>query len=270
VFLTILNFTFFLIGSALFISAAIVKWDLLTKLDVNITEILKFKDLQIGEYLNTALIAFMCMGSFLIFISLGGFFGAICANKCLLYAYISVVILLFVAHLATLIFYLVKRPVFIKQVDRIIQNKAELLVSNSTLDADKALICVVFRAASDLLGCCGANGPQDFAGYSFTDSKENATVDVLEKCCISTENVTGCVEKADKLLNSADLIFITIPNIGLLAFEFILVMLVIALIKNINTKKQKQYLNNKYNTRNTYYEMRMSSSRPKNYYNKYN
>ncbi len=269
IFLTIFNLILFLIGLGLFIFAAVLKWNLLDKLDVNYTEILEFKDMHIGEYLNTAIIVLMCVAAFIMVITMAGLLGALCANKCLLYVYMLVIALLFIAHLAVFILYLVKRPIILDEVDSLIKKKAELLVSNNTSNADKTAFCVVFKSVSDLLTCCGANGPEDFADYSFMNTKQNTTVNTIDACCVSKQNVTGCANEVKKLLDSADLLVILTPNIGLLTFEFVIFLLIIGLIWNISTKRRQQDLNEKYKNKSDYYsyEMQMNSSRPRPSYN---
>lgn len=252
--LALLNFIFFLLGLAVFVAAAILKFQVLN--DVKwLKYVYEFKELNLSEIVDTSLIVIMCVSGFITFVSLIGLFGAMCANKCLLVFYIIIVSILFLAHLAGFIYFLVEKPKILEKLGDGIKEGAKKIVANTTENVDKTFLCAAFLGFSEVLDCCGANGAKDFVGVTFNDTINNVVVDASKFCCKNITNIAdlpGCAPKLTSLLNDYNTPVVIAPNAVALSFEFIFVILIAVLLHSI--KKEERRPNNVNRNNFNYYD----------------
>ena len=107
VLIILLNICFLIIGIALVVLTCLLKWS-------NVfSSLFNAKDLQTAINLtaiDAVAIALIAIGAFAIVLSIIGLIGSICLNKVFLILYEIIIIILFLAHAAALIFLLVKAP----------------------------------------------------------------------------------------------------------------------------------------------------------------
>jgi len=245
--LTLFNFLFFLVSLAIFVASAVLKFKVLDEIDL-LKDVYEFKELELSEIVDTSLVVIMCVSGFITFVSLIGLFGAMCANKCLLVFYIIIVSILFLAHLAGFIYFLVEKPKLLEKIEDGIQKGAEKIVSNMTENVDKTILCAAFLGFSEGLNCCGAYGPSDFTGYIFNDTINDVVVDASKACCKTSDNITelpGCAQKFTQILNDYNTPVVIAPNAVALSFEFLFIILIAALLNSIKNNNRNHEVNRK-------------------------
>mgnify|MGYP001810763262 CR=1 FL=1 len=226
--LSIVNVLFFLFGIGVFSLGAFLQWGSRSYID----KIVKNEDLeQIFSFLNYNYIsvALLCLGGFMILLSFFGLIGACCASKCALFFYELCLIIIFLVHLATLIYVLTAAPKLEREYKKWLNQSVDNMNSPNTSSVEKTQLCNAFKTLSEIFECCGANGPRDFT---------NDTVAL--NCCLDYEQ--GCGNKAVDALNSGATNIIFIPNGTILGFELIIILLVPFLIGRIlrNAKKDEE------------------------------
>lgn len=243
--LTIINSLFLLIGLAIFIISAILRWspDSFLKKIIDNNEVDSLINLS---SLNSITIALMVFGGFIVLLSLIGLMGAICANRFFLVIYEIVIVCLFITHVIILIVAAFESSAIEKEFKKSMNGTIEVL-NTPTSDPDTVTAsCAALKFLSELFECCGAEGPQDFT-YNTTFRYE---------CCF--KNYTnGCTDKTISSVKSNGVNIIIIPNSIILGFELILVVLVPCLIGRIGRVKRRQQE-----------EERVINIRPTNYYDR--
>lgn len=267
--LAILNFIFLLISIALFIGAAVLKWKVIHEIDF-LREITDFKEFYMSEILDTSLTLLLCIAGIIIVIALIGLFGACCANKLLLFIYLVCMALIFLSHLGLFIAYLVKRSFFAEKAKELVNTGSNLLLSNTTTNIDKTMLCGIFKLTSTLFKCCGNNGPEDFQEHKFNHTDYHY-VNITDICCdsdyVSYTNVSsGCASKVESFIDSSELIIF--PNVGLLFFQGTILFLVLVLINNFNKVFKKNRPSDMYDNRGSLF-LNTYRSQKRHYNNDY-
>ena len=154
VFLGIVNALFLLIGLAVFIIAAVLRWNSGSILN-KITNSEAIQSIISVAALNAATIVLLAIGAFIILLSLVGLLGVICANRFFLVIYEVVIILLFLAHGVTLIVAAVKssdiEDEFRKSLNRTIDDINNPMSDNTTVVAECAALNLLSGSYSDRL-----------------------------------------------------------------------------------------------------------------------
>ena len=224
------NIIFLLIGLAIFTLGGILKWSKDTIFGLfNSDEIKTFIDLSVVDIVAIVLLV---IGAFIIVLSICGLIGASCNNRVFLVVYEIIIILLFMAHLVTLIVGVVKiddiEKLYRRTLNSTMQNlNDQAFITNQTVQAVQ--FCAAFNILSQTFKCCGVNGPSDFLLDPFKSGK----------CCSGdtfTGN-TGCADKSWNTLKDGVVYYIIIPNSFILGFEFLIVVIVPILIKRISNKR---------------------------------
>jgi hypothetical protein len=223
--LVIINFIFFVIGVAIFAIAAVVKWSGLLK---DVTKELEDNIKNGTEYMEYLTIFFLVFGAVIIAISLTGMIGACCASRCFLIIYVLIISIIFVVHLGAFIAFLVFRSDFEKIVkdgitsftDEILKENAEQFSNQvpafeSLSESQKDEIrqtCKVYREVVTFFKCCDFN---------------STTYKTYEKLCCESDAKGTCPNEIYSFINSY---LIILPNSVIIAFEFILIAVVIYII----------------------------------------
>jgi small-conductance mechanosensitive channel len=211
------NILIFLVGLAVFIFAAILKWD--PKL-LNIQELEKLTKLTQIESIT---IFFLVLGAFIILVSLIGLLGFRFLNKFLLYVYEVIIIMLFLSHAIALLVLVFDRSTIEKEITKSIDKVVDDLNAypNATNYMDQ---CDVMLGLSVTFSCCGKDGPNDF----------NSTSTVKSCCDGKTTNATiGCNTKIIEIITDKPLYYLIVPSCAVLGVELIVIIFTPFIIKNI-------------------------------------
>jgi hypothetical protein len=221
----IINGLFLLIGLAIFIIAAILRWSSDSLLN-KITNNASIESIINVAVLDAATIVLLAIGAFILLLSFIGLLGVICANRFFLVIYEIVIIMLFLAHGITLIVAALKssdiEDEFRKALNRTIDDINNPLTENSTVTAD----CAALNLLSEIFECCGAQGPSDFINPEYR-----------YECCYSNLTTDGCANKTVNTLKENGVNIIIIPNCSILAVEFLIILMVPFLIGRISRRK---------------------------------
>lgn len=224
--LIIINTIFFIIGLAVFIVAAVLRWSSSSILQ-KISEDTDAKSILSWTAVDAVSIALLALGGFIILLSLFGLFGACCANKFFLFIYEIIIVALFVSHAIVLTVGAVKSGDVENEFRKLLNQTVADLNSNQT-DPDKATAeCRSMKLLSELFVCCGYNGASDFH-YNTTYQTE----------CCKDPNYTGCGDKIVQDIKSNGINLVVIPNFVILGFEFVIILLVPFLIGRIRRNSQ--------------------------------
>lgn len=227
--LGIINFLFLLIGVAVFIAAAVLRWGS----DSIIEEITKND--AVVSIINVSVIdgvsvALLSIGAFIILLSIIGLMGTIFKSKFFLYVYEFTIILLFLAHGITLIVVTLVRGSVEDQFKAALNTTMDNL-NNATHDVkpDKFEIeCAVMKGLSDIFQCCGSNDRSDFVEPS-----------AATQCCMNNTSI-GCGPKIIGTISNNVVDIVIIPNVTILVFELILILMVPLFVSRINKSKYKK------------------------------
>lgn len=183
--LGLLSVLFLLIGIALVVLTSLVKWSNVFSSFINTNQLsIIFNIVTI----DGIVIALLCIGVFIIILSIVGLIAIISLNKCMLVFYQIVCGLIFLLHLAAFICYFVFQPRIGTEISKglnstIIEKQNEVLVQQA------------FLAFSVTLNCCGANGFSDLNTFSNNKSILFCTQTTLNS------NVQGCSKALTDLIN---------------------------------------------------------------------
>lgn len=221
--LSILNIIFLIIGIVIFVFASLVQWS-----NNFLREILeKSEELQVIidlSGLSTINIILFCLGGFIIVLSFVGLIGACCASKVFLIIYEIIIVILFLAHLAVVI----TVAVMSSKVEDSYRKSLNSTLNDVNIKNDTAK-CAAMRVLSEVFTCCGVYGPNDFTNeYS------------RQTCCRldTPAYYKGCADTAVKVLKDDGIYFVIIPNSVILAFEFLIILIVPFLISRIDKNKK--------------------------------
>jgi hypothetical protein len=222
--LGLINTLLFLIGAAIVIITCLLKWSKISEQIKIINDMSSVLDLTT---LNTVSIVLICIGSFILLISIIGFVGTCLSNRVLLGIYAVAVLLLFIANLIALILLLTMTS-RIEQEYKTSLNSTVNKINQNPTDAANIILCGFMRSISSFFTCCGAQGPQDFTSQT-----------VRIACCSDSTVSQGCAQTSFDWLKKNSVYFLIIPTSVILFFELVTIFIVVFLIHNI-TKSLKQ------------------------------
>ena len=215
--LGIINVIFLLIGLAVFIIAGILRWSpdsILNKLSDN-QAVESIINLSALNYITIALLA---IGGFIIFLSVIGLLGILCSSKFFLVIYEVVIVILFLAHGITLIVCAFKASDIEKEFRIALNNTIHDLNDPQTSEEQASAECAALKLISEIFQCCGASGPGDFKNETY-----------ITECCVDAEKI-GCADKTVNDIKDNGVNIIIIPNVVILAFELLIIIMVPFLI----------------------------------------
>ena len=238
--LVLINTFFFLIGLAFFVASAIFKW-------TGLFGDIKKEILQIVpelKFVDSLFTVFLIVGGVIMLVSLAGFIGACCRSRSFLIMYEIVIALVFIGHLAALIYIMTKAS----EVDQKIKDDINTFVNNlinqwypSPVKASQEepkinlakATCETYKKAADFLKCCDFN---------------TTYVIVRRNCCpVESEIRETCLQKVTSMTY---FLVIILPNSIILSFEFIVILAVLYLITKFS--KSTKRINDDYQMRNKY------------------
>ena len=208
-FLTLINSLFLILGVAVFIGAAVLRWG------PNIlNDIIGIKG--IDEYIspsliNGATIFLLILGAVIIVISLVGIFGTRCMSKFFLTIYFIIILVLFVAHLVALLVLVFGKSKLKNVIDEGFDKLKDKTIKNNYTNSTE---CAIFKEVSGIFKCCGSYNSSDFATIV------NGTSICCKDFINGTQNFLGCKDQAWEQLNS-----IYLTNIIIFLFYFFLIFL---------------------------------------------
>lgn len=205
--LTILNVIFMILGILIFILAAVLKWGS-SVLDIDgIKDIIKFGSF---DAVATLLLIF---GAVIFGLALFGILGVRCASKFFLVIYEGIIIVLFLAHLISLIVLLFSESSIEGEFRGALNTTVTKL--NENKKPDGSVECIVMTGLSTAFACCGNKG--------------NDLLPSVGQICCSNYNSTasvGCTDKAISYLKDNAVSFIIIPSGVILLVELIVIVTV--------------------------------------------
>lgn len=229
VILGIVNTLFLVLGLAIFIGAAVLRWSsdsILNKITKN-DDIRSIIDISA---LDNVSIALLVVGAFITVLSLIGLAGACCASKFFLFVYEIIIVLLFLFHAIVLIVAAFKSSDIETEFRKALNTTIADLNSPKTSKDDVTAKCKALKLISEIFECCGANGPQDFT--------LNTTYAI--ECCANRNYLFGCSDKTISTFKSNGVNLIVIPNSVILGFEFLIILLVPFLIGRISRSRASE------------------------------
>ena len=186
--LGLLSVLFLLIGIALVVLTSLVKWSNVFSSFINTNQLSVIFNIVT---IDGIVIALLCIGVFIIILSIVGLIAIISLNKCMLVFYEIVCGLIFLLHLAAFICYFVFQPKIGTEISKGL---------NSTIidKQNDVLVQAAFFAFSSTLSCCGANGFSDLNTFqnksSFcTSTTQNSAAQGCSKALIDLINDKGNV-----------------------------------------------------------------------------
>jgi hypothetical protein len=84
----------------------------------------------------------------------------------------------------------------------------------STSEDQLSVDCAALKLISEIFQCCGASGPGDFKNVTF-----------ITECCAHDDKI-GCGDKTVNDIKENGVNVIIIPNVIILAFELIIIIMV--------------------------------------------
>lgn len=206
--LGLFSILFLLIGIALVVLTSLIKWsDILTKV-INTNNL---KALNIAS-IDAITIALLCVGAFIIVLSLIGLFGVIFLNKCLLIFYEIACLIIFLAHAGAFIAYFVYEPRLQNEIEKSFNN------SITTNTSSQILLAVAYA-----FNCCGSTGPSDFV------SNQSKLL-----YCGSVTSTQGCANATYSFIKQYSVYGIIIPTSILLFIELVILIGVPFLVIRMN------------------------------------
>ncbi|CAF1146777.1 unnamed protein product [Brachionus calyciflorus] len=225
--LAIVNILFLLIGFAVFIAAAILRWSkdsILNKIATN--DVLK--PILNVTAINDVSLILLILGAFITVLSIIGLCGACCANRFFLGVYEIVIVVLFISHGIVLVVAAFKSGTIENEFRKALNQTVFDVNSDKTDEEYKMERCSALKLISEIFECCGLNGPNDFT---------NATY--VTECCYGS-STDGCGDKTVKSFKENGVNIIIIPNSIVLGLEFLIIVLVPFLIGRI-TRSRRMY-----------------------------
>ena len=218
--LGIINGIFLLLGFAIFLSAAILRWNsnsIINKINNDAAKnILNF------SVLDNVSLTFIIIGAFIIVVSLLGLFGIIFTNRFLLVIYEIIICSLFLAHVIILLYAVIKSSSLETELRKSLNQTIERINDNSMSPDMQKEDCDALKFLSQLFECCGANNLNDFTNKT-----------MIEMCCV--QNTTnGCSDKIISTVKTDGANIIIIPNAVILLFEFLILISVPLLISRVS------------------------------------
>lgn len=175
---------------------------------------------------------FVVIGAFLFVASVVGVLCVCCSNRVVLVVYEVVALLLFLAHLATFIYFATRRDQFEKDVDKIVQDLRQKITDSLpvipdglTAEQRPDIDCQGYNELSSRLECCDLT--QEELG-------------VIGHCC-PVKNSKTC---SKAIANLAYDFIVILPNSVLIGLEFIVIVSMVFLIIQAtrSLKKKAVYL----------------------------
>jgi hypothetical protein len=221
----LINIVFLLIGVALIVITSVFKWSKISSLkEISALETV-FKLTQI----DAVTIALLCIGGFIVFLSLIGLIGVCYANRCFLIMYVIITVILFMAHVAALIALLAMAPRIEKQYRASLDSMMDDLNARKNQNdfEDK---CKVMNVLSAFFTCCGSKGPQDFN----SDTDRNL-------CCKNGGFLkqAGCADASVNFIKYYSTYFLIIPTCVIDFIELLAIVSVALMIRNLNQLNQR-------------------------------
>ena len=222
----LINIIFLLIGIALIVITSVFKWS-------NISSLKKISDLEALFHLtqiDAVTIALLCLGGFIVVLSVIGLIGVCYEDRCFLIIYDIITVILFLAHVAALIVLLKMTPDLEKQyrasLDSIVDGINERKNQN-----DFERKCKLMNVLSAFFTCCGSKGPQDFK----SDTERNA-------CCKNgalAMKQPGCADTSVNYIKKYSTNFLVIPTCVIVFIELLAIVSVSLLIGRLNQFSQR-------------------------------
>ncbi|XP_041365774.1 tetraspanin-18-like [Gigantopelta aegis] len=262
--LVILNFLIFAVGGMLVAAGILVKVgssvtnSLLQQAQTTLETTVKsagFNDIDtsqfdIAEFVGSAVVIFIALGSVLCIISICGMCGACCKTKCLLYIYLICTFLIFAVQLTAVIIIFAAPTIIHNSVKPALkQTITEEYVAINSSDVTSLVWNVVMRG----LLCCGVDNYDDFTGAKKWE-KNPANIqtplicckpDYLEVpfvCATTPTNVisnyqTGCYDSLWNMIVTGQPV--TIGAIaGILAIQLLLIIFTMWIIHQISQENK--------------------------------
>jgi hypothetical protein len=227
--LTILNAIFFLIGAAIFVAGALIKWSNFTQ---ELTDLLERSIPNGTIFVRYLANFFLIFGAVIIVISLAGMIGACFSSRTFLIFYVLSICIILVVHLGAFVAILVRRSDFEKVVKeaitKIAENLGEKMLEklNNINDTDLlskdhvfdevAKSCKEYRYVATLFQCCDIDSASD----------------LKRLCCPSGAKDTFCSNKVYSFVSNYLMI---LPNSCLISFEFALIAEVVYIIVRLSS-----------------------------------
>lgn len=197
-FLFLINGLFLLMGLVLFILAAVLKWtDWIEGFSIK-----ELDSLTTFGAINTVPIVVMVIAGFMIVLSAIGIIAALSLNKCFLFIYEVLLILIFLVHGVSLL-------VLVFTKDTIEKEYLNYLNITAPKISKENRECDLFKALSLSFDCCGAE-----YGYN---SFYNRTV--ANDCCAANRTDIGCGKLSIEFIESHATNLVIIPSGAILVVE---------------------------------------------------
>jgi len=182
--LLVLNILFVIVGLAL------IGLGIYIKVDTNFTSILS-EFSQAGNFKGQALgfLAFVMIGGgvFTVLIALFGCVGALWHNRCFLYMYAIILLILMILELAAVIMALVYKSKL-----RSVYDESLSQVLDKALRNNQDSVLSAFRDLENLLKCCGVKNISDYAKYPNVTKSD---------FCKEKPDASGCADTIIDFLN---------------------------------------------------------------------
>lgn len=221
--LSIVNIVFLLLGIGLVVTVCVLRWGNVAKIN-EIDGIQSYINLV---SINVVVIVLICIGAFAIFLSFLGLAGICCSNRIFLVIHEIVVVILFLLHLAALIFVLATSSTVENELNKgiikIVEDLNKTTANTNEYDRNTKLLYSI----SDVFSCCGARGRSDF--------RDTVT---LEKSCKPANYNTGCIPTVYTKLKDISIYLLVIPSSVILFVELISIICVPFLIGQISRKRK--------------------------------
>jgi len=179
--------------------------------------------------IDAVTIALLCLGGFIVALSVIGLIGVCYEDRCFLIIYDIITVILFLAHVAALIVVLKMTPDLEKQyrasLDSIVESINKPKNKN---DYDQK--CKVMNGLSTFFKCCGSKGPQDFKETERNACCNNGALAVTQP---------GCADTSVDFVKKYSTNFLVIPTCVIVFIELLAIVSVSLLIGRLNQFSQR-------------------------------
>jgi hypothetical protein len=224
IFLVVINIIFFLIGAAMFVVAAVLKWsDIFKKVIKAIADDLKSELPDVQKIIDISSTILLVISAIIIFVSIVGLIGSCGANRFFLIIYNIFMSVFFGVHLVGFIYSIVTMG----KLENMLKTDVRSLIDK--INNEDSFYCGAYKSLSNVLECC------DFDNNS-----------KLKSCCGSSFYKQNCLESySENIIKYLNIVYI-VPNVIMLVLELLMIVSIIVIVKNVNNYNKKKRQNGPY------------------------